>query len=716
MKKKLIALVTIFVLTALHGATRAACEEPQEEKSGSILKTAENAVTKTLETPAKIIKQVLDFTLNPIVVTPWGTEKLTSDISKNVSVVSREDIENSSASTLTELLSTETAITVSELLGNPKGATVDMRGFGEASHSNLLVLIDGRRTNQIDMSGVDWAQIDLNTIESIEIVKGGSSVLYGDNATGGVINIITRKGGTGRPNVTMGASLGSDMYHTEYGTLQYGNDIASCFSSYKHRDQEGYRENSSFKANDWFGRVTLTPFDWLNFASSAGYHKDEYGLPGGLRQPQYNAFGRKATSFPDSWAKTEDFYVTAEPEISFDMENHKITGSVHGTFRRRATEAVDADGTWNWYGVTTTTISSGNIKPKVEVNSNIVDGNVNNALIVGTDHFISTNNIISGDLFAGRNDVDVNKRTCAFYLYDSISFWDRFLFNGGYRYEWVKYKFSQKGQLTDNDKTEINEWACELGGGYKYNPSSQVYINWSRSYRYPATDEYYQSTYIDWTGNVAGGLNRQIQQQVGHNIEVGIKENSLDWLSVNANWFFIDTKQEIYLDPTWIPALNIAPTNTNYSPRTKRYGFEIEGKANAYNSRVMPFANYTFQRSKFEGGAYDENDIPLAPDHRFACGIALVPIKGLTWTSVLNYTGSRYMVSDQRNRMQKMNSYATVDTKLSYNWKNFTLFAAVNNALNRKYNAYGVTNAAGTGISLYPAPRRAYEIGAALKF
>ena len=66
-------------------------------------------------------------------------------------------------------------------------------GFGDHASSNLLVLVSGRRVNDIDMSGIDWAQVPLQHIEKIEIIKGGGVVLYGDNANGGVINIITQQ-------------------------------------------------------------------------------------------------------------------------------------------------------------------------------------------------------------------------------------------------------------------------------------------------------------------------------------------------------------------------------------------------------------------------------------------------------------------------------------------------------------------------------------------
>ena len=70
---------------------------------------------------------------------------------------------------------------------------MDIRGFGETGPLNTLVLVDGRRVNEIDLSGVDWTQIPLDQVERIEIVRGSGSVLYGDNAVGGVINIITKK-------------------------------------------------------------------------------------------------------------------------------------------------------------------------------------------------------------------------------------------------------------------------------------------------------------------------------------------------------------------------------------------------------------------------------------------------------------------------------------------------------------------------------------------
>ena len=78
-------------------------------------------------------------------------------------------------------------------MGNRRNYRVDLRGFGETAQSNTLVLVDGRRINQADLSGTDWALIPIDRVKRIEIIRGGrGSILYGDNAAGGVISARTK--------------------------------------------------------------------------------------------------------------------------------------------------------------------------------------------------------------------------------------------------------------------------------------------------------------------------------------------------------------------------------------------------------------------------------------------------------------------------------------------------------------------------------------------
>ena len=132
--------------------------------------------------------------LGKINVSAARKDILVSDIGQGVTVITQNDIQKTTATSVTDVISAQSGIFVTNYLGNPKGVKVDVRGFGETSVSNLLVLVDGRRTNQVDLSGADWAQISLDSVERIEILKGAATVLYGDNASAGAVNIVTKKG------------------------------------------------------------------------------------------------------------------------------------------------------------------------------------------------------------------------------------------------------------------------------------------------------------------------------------------------------------------------------------------------------------------------------------------------------------------------------------------------------------------------------------------
>jgi iron complex outermembrane receptor protein len=113
----------------------------------------------------------------------------------STSVITAEDIEHSPAQSLPDILSQATGVQVTHLLGGPTGTgdMVDLRGFGAFAQSNVLILVNGRRFQDFDLQGFDFSSIPLNSIERVEITRGNSgTVLYGDGAIGGVINIVTK--------------------------------------------------------------------------------------------------------------------------------------------------------------------------------------------------------------------------------------------------------------------------------------------------------------------------------------------------------------------------------------------------------------------------------------------------------------------------------------------------------------------------------------------
>lgn len=195
-----------------------------------------------------------EIQINPVVVSASRMEQPLSEVLPSVSVITRADIDKSQAATLADLLQGEAGFEFGRT-GGP-GATTSFFLRGQSS-TNLVILVDGVRS-QVDAYGnLQLTDIPLQQIEKIEILKGNASALYGDAAIGGVINVFTRKSQTsgaygqvsvGSNNTTQlhaGYSGGKDALRYDFSL---GENRASGFSAMDpvlnprvNPDKDGYR-------------------------------------------------------------------------------------------------------------------------------------------------------------------------------------------------------------------------------------------------------------------------------------------------------------------------------------------------------------------------------------------------------------------------------------------------------------------------------------------
>jgi len=188
----------------------------------------------TLSIPA--VSVAVDITQgDTIIVTATRTPIQQADATIPVTVITREDIALSLATDLSELLRFQAGIDIGRNGGPGQATSVFLRGT-ESNHT--LVLIDGVRMNPGTIGGAAVQNISPEMIERIEIVKGARSALFGTDAIGGVINVITRRTKEGYAE----AGVGSGSFATQSGHVSGGNrtDNAEFGINLDWQDTDGF--------------------------------------------------------------------------------------------------------------------------------------------------------------------------------------------------------------------------------------------------------------------------------------------------------------------------------------------------------------------------------------------------------------------------------------------------------------------------------------------
>ncbi|MBI5406098.1 MAG: TonB-dependent receptor [Nitrospirae bacterium] len=191
--------------------------------------------------------------MDEVVVTATRTEALRSQIPASVTVISRKEIEEGQAATLSELLRDVPGLDVVQQGGAGKTTSIFIRG-AESRHT--LVLIDGIRVNSPTAGGFDFADLNIGDVERIEIIRSPLSTLYGSDAIGGVIQIITKRGTAS--SATVGFEGGSYGTAKEDISAEVKKDNYDLVLTASRRDVEGFSQASTGSERDSHQNTTLS--------------------------------------------------------------------------------------------------------------------------------------------------------------------------------------------------------------------------------------------------------------------------------------------------------------------------------------------------------------------------------------------------------------------------------------------------------------------------
>ncbi|MFP6887850.1 MAG: TonB-dependent receptor plug domain-containing protein, partial [Opitutales bacterium] len=187
--------------------------------------------------------------LAPLSITAARLQENTRNIEgfpANITVITHKDFELSPAGSVAEILRQHTGITTPDNVGTGSFATIRMRGFGEKPA--VAILVDGVRVEDSGTSDASLIDLPLSEIERIEIIRGGSSVNYGEGAIAGAINIITKSSDKKIPHGSMGGEIGSYGHHKERLSGGGMNGNFAYRASIVHEKWDGWRDYSGHEA------------------------------------------------------------------------------------------------------------------------------------------------------------------------------------------------------------------------------------------------------------------------------------------------------------------------------------------------------------------------------------------------------------------------------------------------------------------------------------
>lgn len=241
-------------------------------------------ITGSLAAVPAYAAEVETFALDPMVVTASRMETKDLQTPASTTVITAKDIENSGAKTVYEIIERQVGLTDNAY--GPGGrefggscSRMVLRGLDKAT----LVMVNGAPINMMNYNNPNG--IPVQAIEKVEVVRGAQSVMYGAEATGGVINIITKKGGAPKTTLTVGAG----NYDKKWGVTSVGEKYVVAISKDYYGDvgqtnkvfeksTRIWKYRNSTKSNAF---VSISPMDKLslNYAHTEGnYYRDDYTL------------------------------------------------------------------------------------------------------------------------------------------------------------------------------------------------------------------------------------------------------------------------------------------------------------------------------------------------------------------------------------------------------------------------------------------------------
>ncbi len=605
------------------------------------------------------------MSLEELLVTATRVPTPSREVASSITVISEQEIEQRQAMTVPELLRTVPGVDVAKRGGPGTQTSVFIRG---AKSEHTLVMLNGIEMNDPSLVGrsFDFANLTTENIERIEVLRGPQSPLYGSDAIGGVINIITKKG-QGKLSGYFSAEAGSFDTFREKAGLNGGtkmfnyslgisrldtNGISSADEDAGNHEEDGY-ENTTFST-----RLGITPTKKFNLDTVFRYTDDESEL---------DDTGGMGGDDPNHIQKTEQMYLKTEAELSLynDLWQQKLSFSLTDhdreidddpdvgqpkEFMRSSYEGKMNKFSWehNLFIHDTNTLTLGLETEEEEIDSNYYS----------KSHGFTTKTSIE----------DESARTSSAYIQDQINLWN----------SW----FTTLGLRVDDHEEFGTETTYRITSSYLVQQTgTKIKGTFGTGFKAPSLYQLYSPQYG----------NEDLDAEESKGWDIGLEQTLLgDKLSLGMTYFYNDIEDLIEFDNSLYRNVDEAETK----------GIELYSTFRPINALTLS-ASYTYTDTEDESTG---EELLRRPEHKFSFDFNYSFLNRGNVNVGLDYVGTREdevwdPVSYSTSRVE-LDEYYLARLAASYKvLKHVEIFGRVENLFDEDYQevkGYGTP-----GISAY---------------
>ncbi len=634
-------------------------------------------------------------------------------------VITAEDIKNTNSNTVSEALSHATGVRVST--GTKNVPTVSIRGFFD--QNRVLVLIDGVPYYETKYGGLDLNQLSTDNVSKIEITKGAASVLYGANAMGGVINIVTKQA-SGKPTFSFNVEGGEVDYYKASFNHGMKKGIFNYWLSYTHQQANGWRMSDDFRprtgsvvtsgkvvrtgvfedggtrnqsdysSDSIWAKFGITPSEGAEYSLNFNYTMKDHGNPPSLDSVRV---------FPNRPAFANFFRFNQYDDWNIDLSGQQKLGE-KVTLKGKLFYHNHVDGLDSY---------SDETYSRIIARSNYYDYMIGGSLITewkpvswNTARFVFN---YRGDSHKQRDDNYLPFETFWAFtgstgIEDEITIAKNFSVIVGGSYDWFKVTDANKNNTDKKTGDFVNQTGLPtgptvtdfnpmIGATYTFPDKTKLFTSVARKSRFPTLDQLYSSK----SGNTG------LKPEHAINSTIGVSRSFSDFMWGELAFFYSQINDFIMRpDPDG--------ANENIG-KVELYGIELSTEIYPAKDLVLKLG-YNFNQATDQSDNKVTDHIRNVPEHKLDLGLQYtVPhiktrlnLNGLLMASLYSQVPTP---DAPQTREIETAGFFTMDLRLTQPFlKNFEAYLAINNLFDRNYEPE----------SGFPAPGRNIFGGITAKF